>query len=527
MATLNLGGRKITVDDSFMSLSPQDQQNTVNEIEKSLGGSQPISRETQAAQPKSISGFASNFVPDAIDQATSLGSMAVNVFNPNRDNNTLAQMVDVLTGGVANGLNTVLPNSMQFKPQNAAEQAMLDKANAVGQSLKDNYGSMDAIGNTLYNHPVGAAIDVASLATGGEGLLRKAGMETAANVAGKVATFTNPVNAITKPMGAVLSKVMPDVKATILDSQALGKIKNDAYGDVKRSGIVYNQQAVDGLVSSIGRGLDKEGLNIDRHPKTFSFIDEIERLKGRALSLKELDEFRQMVGKEVTTTPDPSDARFGNIITNKIDKFTDNTSPNMVVSGSNANAAELLNSARDANKTYRNTQMFEDALNKGERAAASTGKGANTDNAIRQKVNALINENKGRNFKRLPQDVRDKMLEVVNGTPTRNAARYLGQFAPTGIVSTIGGGSIGSYLGGLLGPSGAVIGGAIPIAGYAAKKIGDIGTKRALDDVVRAVQNSSNLRMPSSAPKNLNSLSPAALKALTAGQMIQFLSGRP
>lgn len=41
MATLNIEGRKVTVDDSFLKLSPEDQNATVEEIAKSLGSAQP------------------------------------------------------------------------------------------------------------------------------------------------------------------------------------------------------------------------------------------------------------------------------------------------------------------------------------------------------------------------------------------------------------------------------------------------------------------------------------------------------
>jgi hypothetical protein len=36
MATLNIEGRKVTVDDSFLKLSPEEQNSTVDEIHKSL-----------------------------------------------------------------------------------------------------------------------------------------------------------------------------------------------------------------------------------------------------------------------------------------------------------------------------------------------------------------------------------------------------------------------------------------------------------------------------------------------------------
>lgn len=48
MTTLNIGGQRVTVDDSFLSLPPDQQNATVDEISKSLGGAQPT---TPAPQP--------------------------------------------------------------------------------------------------------------------------------------------------------------------------------------------------------------------------------------------------------------------------------------------------------------------------------------------------------------------------------------------------------------------------------------------------------------------------------------------
>lgn len=69
MATLTIGDRKVTVDDSFLKLSPEDQQKTVNEIAASIG----IQGEPQRNEPMTIMGsinagmdrmVRSNSIPD-------------------------------------------------------------------------------------------------------------------------------------------------------------------------------------------------------------------------------------------------------------------------------------------------------------------------------------------------------------------------------------------------------------------------------------------------------------------------------
>jgi hypothetical protein len=169
-----------------------------------------------------------------------------------------------------------------------------------------------------------------------------------------------------------------------------------------------------------------------------------------------------------------------------------------MVQGDPAVAANLIKTAREANKVFRTSEKVMTKLDRAERQAAKTGKGTNQDNALRQKTDELINENKGREFKKYPKDVQDKMTEIVMGTPGRNAARKIGMVAPTGVVSGTlgsgGGGAAGAALGGLLGgPGGAALGGfaggfGVPAVGQIGKMLADRGTRKAVEDLLRIIQ---------------------------------------
>lgn len=133
-----------------------------------------------------------------------------------------------------------------------------------------------------------------------------------------------------------------------------------------------------------------------------------------------------------------------------------------------------------------NTVMGKAAL--GELNAATAGAGANEDNALRQAIKQLarpVNNDIVPKWKRLGfSDAEGAAIErVARGSPAGNTARFLGKFAPTGVVSGAGALGLGSLVGG---PAGAV---ALPAAGYLAKKIGDMSTKKAvatLDFLVRS-----------------------------------------
>jgi hypothetical protein len=133
-----------------------------------------------------------------------------------------------------------------------------------------------------------------------------------------------------------------------------------------------------------------------------------------------------------------------------------------------------------------NTVMGKAAL--GELNAATAGAGANEDNALRQAFKQLarpVNNDITPKWQRLGFNKAEgaAIEKAATGTTLGNAARYLGKAAPTGIVSAAMSGGAGHLAGG---PIGAV---ALPAAGYIAKKIGDLSTKRAVaavDSLVRS-----------------------------------------
>lgn len=123
------------------------------------------------------------------------------------------------------------------------------------------------------------------------------------------------------------------------------------------------------------------------------------------------------------------------------------------------------------------------ALNSG-----TAGSGANQDNNLRQAIKQLARPMNNTNVpvaRKLGFNNEEiaAIKKAATGTLAGNTARYVGKAAPTGIVSAAMAGTAGHVAGG---PIGAV---ALPVAGYIAKKIGDLSTKRAvaaIDSLVRS-----------------------------------------
>jgi len=147
--------------------------------------------------------------------------------------------------------------------------------------------------------------------------------------------------------------------------------------------------------------------------------------------------------------------------------------------------------------------------------AGTAGSGANIDNAMRQAIKQLARPQNNTNIpvaKKLGFNEQEvaAIKQAATGTAIGNTARYLGKYAPTGIVSAAGGAGLGHLVGG-------PIGAAIPVVGYMAKKIGDLSTSRAVSALDSLVRSRSPLAMQVAAqlpPQIVNQLPAKTLRIL-------------
>ena len=116
---------------------------------------------------------------------------------------TVSGLMDVAAGGLQNALPKPVVNFVnQFETNPQAAQRAVQAANAAGGMLKDRYGSVEGLKNTLAIDPVGAAGDLSLLLSGGGGLAARTPMLTkAAPVLRKAASMTDPINLAAKAVG--------------------------------------------------------------------------------------------------------------------------------------------------------------------------------------------------------------------------------------------------------------------------------------------------------------------------------------
>lgn len=294
MATLNIGGRRVTVDDSFLSLSPEQQNATVDEIARSLGSApEPAAPAARGAPEKpAAKDDGRNSILSKIDAAVRGAA----------DTMTFGLMDEISAGlGAATGIGGTFGDFSG----NLAAQRGIDKADAESRPVSRIFGQLaggltggaglaknglsfgaNAVkaGHGLGRAAAGSAADGAILgglhgAGSGEGVEgRVSGGAigfTAGTLLGGAAPFAlSGVSTVATPLVApIMSRLRPDVYA----ERALGE-------GLRRSGMTADDVAAS--LRSAGR--DGQGM--------FTVADAMGNAGQRMLS---------------TVARNPSDARQG------------------------------------------------------------------------------------------------------------------------------------------------------------------------------------------------------------------------
>lgn len=155
----------------------------------------------KAPQKKSVGGFMGNIVGSGFRAVGDLGGALINTVNPDMEKNTVANLGKLVIG------------TLQYiDPTQALGTKYEKNAKAVGQFYLDRYGSVDKVINTLYNDPVGMALDVGAVLSGAGGALKGAGsvskvagLTKVGNAFSKAASFADPISLAGRGGGKILS----------------------------------------------------------------------------------------------------------------------------------------------------------------------------------------------------------------------------------------------------------------------------------------------------------------------------------
>jgi len=507
MATINIGGKRVTVDDSFLSMSPEQQNAAVEEISSSLSGSTPAQT---APAPRSAAQVQAEY--DALPWYQKAGQAADDV---------VRTVANGMTFGYADKLAGYM-NDTGTQAERAKTQEAMDRAGSAGTAgeivgavatpalagasglgLMGRFGSaaVPGVGGFLARSGLAAAEGAgygALMATGNDRPIKDEALLGAIFGAGGNAVGEG----LAKFGGKIAEAFNPNRAVPTIDE--VRSAANSAYTAADQAGVMYTPQMVDRLRGQVTQGLADMGYDPALQPGAAAVVRRLEDLTGQNVTLTGLDTLRKVASNGYDKM-NPSNNKAVAQIINAIDDAIANPAAGDVLGGdAQAGAAALA----EARRLWGQTAKANEVASAQQRAvdrAASTGKGANIDNATRQNLRPILERGRG-----YTPDEQALLQTAVRGGPAQNFLRSVGALAPTGVVSGGVGTSVGAGLGSMIGsaigvgPSaGASVGAfAVPAIGQMAKSTADAATARNVQnllDVILAGGQKSNVVPPPNA----------------------------
>lgn len=208
--------------------------------------------------------------------------------------------------------------------------------------------------------------------------------------------------------------------------------RDAAYAAVDNLGVKYTPDAYKRLVGEIETAVTTGAnhLSPTRHKAAFDFLEEIKGRYGKGLSLTELDQLRQEMKLDLLSSPDASIRHYGQEMVDTLDDFIARAGTGDVSSGTAGDASDAIRAAREAHARVRKTELIEQAIDKADLQAASTGSGGNINNATRQKLRQILdNPKKRRGFS---EEELAAIEDVVRQGKVEGILRLAGKLSPSG-----------------------------------------------------------------------------------------------
>lgn len=241
---------------------------------------------------------------------------------------------------------------------------------------------------------------------------------------------------------------------TVANAPTVATLRNEAgqlYKATEDSQLIINRPAADRWINDTTSRAMSGGLDQDLTPQSNAVIRRLQEMTGRNMSIQDAMLARRLATDAVDTAkPGSNDARIAGNIVRDLDGFLeDATRPGStaVLSGDAKAAHQSLTQANATWAAAQKGRILDQTIELATERAQQSG-GLSLDQALRNEFGNLDRQIiKGDVTGFTPREVA-MIRRVSRGTAGRNIAKYIGKFAPAGVISAGVGGTIGHYLGG-------------------------------------------------------------------------------
>jgi hypothetical protein len=452
MAQITVGGQKVTVGDNFFSLPPDQQDETVDEISRSLQPSSapsgPVNSTLDVAK-----GLGSGVVRGAAIYAGQSGDIGDAMLSGIRKYKEAGAPVDEYRAKALEVMPAWLRKYHEgdLGPSPVSSQAIMRKIDETTGIPITGFQPETLPGRVAQT---ASSFAIPGMLTG-QGLVRGALMPGAGAELARTAAEGTSWEMPAAIAGAVIGGAalprknfpsaanMKDASSGLYNSPVVKALRVDPTSPADLSNIIIH----DAFAAGARPGNAKRAFK--------AITDELSRpmKESRPASVADLqsakDVLREVVdkGTEITGKMNKN-ARVASQAIRDIDTYVENIPAGKVLAGNISEVAPILRDARANWAAAMRTGDVDRLVKMAENRAASTYSGGNVNNATRQNLRRLL-DNPKRTAGYTAAE-RKALERSVLGTKTGNAARYIGNsFGGTGTLGMVGPGGSALGVGGL------------------------------------------------------------------------------
>lgn len=260
-------------------------------------------------------------------------------------------------------------------------------------------------------------------------------------------------------------------------TEELGQQATRAYQRASEAGVIVKPEAMQEFSKRITKKIAQEGYRPRMQPKIAIALDEIDMEGATPSTLDQLDSLRQVVKDPAGDFGNKKQQRLANMIIRDLDNFIENLQGKDLIAGDADKAVAALKEARQVYARNRKADFLEEVVNKADLSSTQYSQ-SGMENALRVQFRALAkNKTKMAQFSKEEQD---QIRKIVKGDTLQNTLRFIGKFAPTGVVSalpTVGAGFASPYLAA-----------AVPVVTYPAREAAERMSMANIDALMNMVR---------------------------------------
>ena len=212
------------------------------------------------------------------------------------------------------------------------------------------------------------------------------------------------------------------------------------YNKAKQSGIQFNQDSLANKSDEFAKNLRTEGYTPKGYPRIESALEEMKN-PSTTKDYTELSALRKMIQGAQSST-DPDEKRIASILKDHFDDYVLNAPETDLITAS-PQGLQAWKEARSSWSKLKKAEIFDDMHNNAElNKSKFTASGAENSYATDLR-NLAKNKNKMRLF---TSEEQDAINEAAKGGGVQNVMKFIGRFAPTGVVSGMAAGFLANAI---------------------------------------------------------------------------------